>query len=158
MTWVNLDERWKNHFIKLLHEKAKMSRDENTKVAAMIIDIENKVEVSSGWNCLPRGVIHLPERSQRPLKYSYVSHAEISALTNALRLNAAVKGHTMLVTMACCNSCTCAIINSGIFEVVSPEIDYDQTSCGDTYQHSLTMMQESGVLWTFDNNVKIVVE
>ena len=154
MTWKSLSDKWKQYFIDQLHRTASMSEDANTKVAAMIINTEDKVVVSVGYNCLPRGVKHSQERSSRNMKYSYTSHAEVSCLTNALRLNVAVKGLTMLVNLGCCPSCTCSIINSGIKEVVTPELDYEHTSCGEVYQHSVAMMQEAGVNWIFDNNLR----
>ena len=154
MTWNSLSDKWQQYFIDQLHRTASMSEDANTKVAAMIINTEDKVVVSVGYNCLPRGVKHSQERSSRNMKYSYTSHAEVSCLTNALRLNVAVKGLTMLVNLGCCPSCTCSIINSGIKEVVTPELDYEHISCGDVYQHSVAMMQEAGVNWVFDNNLR----
>ena len=157
MTWNSLSDKWQQYFIDQLHRTASMSEDANTKVAAMIIDTEDKVVVSVGYNCLPRGVKHLQERSERQKKYYFTSHAEVSCLTNALRLNVAVKGLTMLVNLGCCPSCTCSIINSGIKEVVTPELDYEHISCGDVYQHSVAMMQESGVNWVFDNNLRVVM-
>lgn len=153
MAWNDLNDKWQQYFIDQLHRTQEMSEDANTKVAAMIIDTEDKVVVSVGYNCLPRGVKHISERSQRPMKYDYVSHAEVSCLTNALRLNVAVKGLTMLVSLGCCPSCTCALINSGIKEVVTPPLDYNQTSCGDKYQHSEVMMKEAGVEWVFDERL-----
>ena len=157
MTWNSLSDKWQQYFIDQLHRTASMSEDANTKVAAMIIDTEDKVVVSVGYNCLPRGVKHSQERSERPKKYYFTSHAEVSCLTNALRLNVAVKGLTMLVNLGCCPSCTCSIINSGIKEVVTPELDYEHISCGDVYQHSVAMMQEAGVNWVFDNNLRVVM-
>ena len=155
MSWNSLSGKWQQYFIDQLHRTTSMSEDANTKVAAMIIDTEDKVVVSVGYNCLPRGVKHSQERSERPKKYYYISHAEVSCLTNALRLNVAVKGLTMLVNLGCCPSCTCSIINSGIKEVVTPELDYEHISCGDVYQHSVAMMQEAGVNWVFDNNLRV---
>lgn len=156
MSWTDLSERWKNHFTEILHSTASMSRDENTKVGALIIDTKNKVVVSSGWNDLPRGVLEKVGRNSRPDKYFYTSHAEVSCLTNALRLNTIVSGHTMLVTLGCCPQCTCSVINSGIKEVVTPNLDYSHSSCGEVYKHSEVMMKEAGVLWLFDKNLEVL--
>lgn len=156
MSWNDLSTKWQDYFIDTLKRTAELSEDENTKVSAMVIDTNSKVVVSVGYNCMPRGVLHKKERSQRPLKYVYTSHAEVSCLTNALRLNVAVKGLTMLVTLGCCPQCTCAIINSGIGEVITPTLDYNHTSCGKDYKHSLEMMLESGVSWVFDNRLMVI--
>ena len=154
MSWNNLSERWKNYFRQQLWLAQSMSKDANTKVGALIIDTESKVVVASGWNCLPRNVLHTPERSERPLKYLYTSHAEQSCLMNALRLGVRVNGLTMLCTLASCSQCTASIINSGIGELVTPTPCLDHVSCGEQYPHSVAMLEESGVQWIYDNNLE----
>ena len=128
-----------------------MSKDANTQVGSIIIDTKQKVVVSSGWNDLPRGVTHTPERNARPLKYKFTSHAEQSCLTNALRLNANVQDCTMLVTLACCCQCACSVVNSGLAELVTPEPDLLHPTYGDEFQHSKEIMQEGGVNWVYDD-------
>lgn len=155
MSWNDLDNRWKQYFIDILHTTANMSKDENTKVGALIVDTENKVVVSSGWNDLPRGLEHTKERNARPLKYIYTSHAELSCLTNALRLKADVVGKTLLVTLGACPQCCASVVNSGIFEIVTPDLDYDHISCGSLYEHSKNIITEGGVNWIFDERVKM---
>lgn len=153
MSWNNLSERWKEYFRKQLWLAQSMSKDANTKVGALIIDTESNVVVASGWNCLPRNVLHTPERSERPLKYLYTSHAEQSCLTNALRLGVRVNGLTMLCTLASCAQCSASIINSGIGELVTPTPCLDHVSCGQQYQHSIAMLEESGVQLVYDNSL-----
>lgn len=158
MAWNDLSPRWQEYFIKQLHTTAEMSKDANTQVGCLIIDTVNKVVVSSGWNCLPRGVIHTPERSSRPLKYTYTSHAEMSCLTNALRLRSDVVGHTMLVTLACCPTCACSVINSGLAEVVSPAPDFSRATYGEDFKHTLQMFSESSVTWIFCEDLHLAKE
>lgn len=153
MSWNDLDNRWKQYFIDILHTTANMSKDENTKVGSLIIDTERKVVVSSSWNDLPRGVKHNSERNSRPLKYLYTLHAEQGCLINALRLNVDVNNLTMLTTLGCCPQCSCSIVNSGIKEVVTPALDYNHISCGELYQHSELILREGGVIWSFDNSL-----
>lgn len=155
MSWKDLSPRWKRYFTEILHTTATMSKDANTKVGALIIDTENKVVVSSGWNDLPRGVKHTPERNARPLKYTYTSHAEMSCLTNALRLRADVVGHTMLVTLACCPACAVSVVNSGIAEVVTPEPDFSRVTYGEDFVHTVAILQEGQVKWNFDEALEV---
>ena len=157
MSWNNLSDRWKQYFIDILHTTARMSKDENTKVGALVVDTENKVVVSSGWNDLPRGVKHTQERNSRPLKYVYTSHAESSCLTNALRLRSNVVGKTMLITLGACPQCCSSIVNSGIVEIVTPYLDFKHVSCGDLYEHSKNIISEGGVSWIFDNKLKLPI-
>lgn len=156
MSWNNLSERWKQYFINQLHTSAKMSKDENTKVGALIIDTHSKVVVSSGWNDLPRGVKHTQERNSRPLKYLYTSHGERSALDNALRIGANINGLTMLCTLASCPQCSCSIVNSGIVELVTPEPSILHQTYGDVYQHSILILGEGNVNWIYDNSLEII--
>lgn len=155
MSWNDLSDRWKNYFIDILHTTVKMSKDENTKVGALIIDTKNKVVVSSGWNDLPRGVNHTYERNSRPLKYLFTSHAEMNALTNALYLGNSVQGLTMLVTLGACPSCSCSVVNSGITELVTPKLDYNHISCGHLYKHSEEIINEGKVDWIFDDRLNL---
>lgn len=156
MSWINLSKRWKSYFIESLHNTARMSKDEDTKVGALIIDTEFKIIVSSGWNDLPRGVKHTKERNSRPLKYIYTSHAERNCMDNALLLEANVKGKTLICTLGCCPQCCCSIVNSGIKEVVTPPLDFNHTSCGDLYQHSVEILKEAGVKWCFDEKLSVL--
>ena len=153
MSWNNLSDKWKEYFIQHLHLTASMSKDKNTQVGSIIIDTEKKVVVSSGWNDLPRGVKHTEERNSRPLKYLYTVHAEMNCLMNALHLGYSVKGLTMLVTLGCCPSCSCSVIQSGISEIVTPPLDYSHVSCGELYQHSEVLIQEGGISWIFDEKL-----
>lgn len=153
MGWNGLSERWKNYFRQQLWLAQSMSKDANTKVGALIIDTQSKVVVASGWNDLPRGVQHTPERNERPLKYLYTSHAEQSTLTNALRLGHRVNGLTMLCSLACCAQCSASVVNSGIGEVVSPVPNFNRPSYGEEFHHSVAIMKEGGVKWVYDNSL-----
>lgn len=153
MSWNILSERWKDYFRQQLWLAQSMSKDANTKVGALIIDTNSKVVVASGWNDLPRGVVHTPERNERPLKYLYTCHSEQNCLMNALRLGQRVNGLTMLCTLACCSQCSASIVNSGIGEVVTPVPDFNHISCGKQYTHSIAIMDEGGVQWVYDNTL-----
>lgn len=153
MSWNNLSERWKDYFRQQLWIAQSMSKDANTQVGSLIIDTNSKVVVASGWNDLPRGVIHTPERNERPLKYLYTCHSEQNCLMNALRLGQRVNGLTMLCSLACCAQCSASIVNSGIGEVVTPVPDFNHISCGEQYTHSIAIMREGGVQWVYDNSL-----
>lgn len=153
LAWADLSPRFKQYFTDILHASARMSKDTNTQVGSLIIDTKQKVVVSSGWNDLPRGVRHILERNSRPLKYKYTSHAELSCLTNALRLRADVNDCTMLVTLACCCQCGCSVVNSGIGELVTPTPDLLHPTYGDEFIHTINIMQEGGVSWVYDDSL-----
>lgn len=148
-SWNDLSDRWKTYFIQELKLAQSMSKDEDTKVGAILINLENKVVVSKGWNDCARGVKNTKERNSRPLKYLFTSHAERSCLDNALRLNVDISNCIMLTSLACCPQCTASIINCGIKEVVTPEPDFNHISCGESYKYSIEMFSEAGVQWVY---------
>lgn len=138
--------KWVQHFKETAYHKATMSKDTNTRVGAVIFDEENGVEVSSGWNCLPRGVKHTEERNSAPLKYALTSHAEISAITNAARMGRATLGQSIVVTMFPCSLCAAALINAGIKTVYSPKPDFNHAKYGEGMKLSVDMFQEAGII------------
>lgn len=130
---------------------ASMSRDPITKVGAVIFSEDDWVEISAGYNCLARGVLHLPERHERPAKYLFTPHAEVNAITNAARLGRATKGASMLVTMFPCACCASQIINAGVKTVYTPIPDKDHHMYKDHHEAALAQFRESGVgLWFLD--------
>lgn len=141
----SLSDRWKNYFIKSLLLTRDLSKDNETGVGALIIDVENKVIISSGFNGLPRGVKDLDNRLTRPDKYMYTIHAEINAILTAQSLGRDIKGKTMITTLAPCCACSSVICQSGISEIISPKFDFSHISCGSGYKASLEMLKESGV-------------
>lgn len=138
-------KRWLQEFMNLAESRAQMSRDDNTKVGAVIFSEEDYVEISIGYNCLARGVTHKPERSQRPLKYLYTSHAEASAISSAARLGRSTKGASMVVTMFPCCSCCVQIINAGIKKLYTPRPDMSHYKYAEEFEHSVQQFKEAGV-------------
>ena len=45
--------------------------------------------------------------------------------------------------------------NSGVYELVTPNLDFEHISCGEHYQYSLDMAKESGIIWNFDDRLKL---
>lgn len=153
MSWRSLDDRWKEYFIKALDLVTSMSRDADTQVGSLIIDTKNKVILSQGYNDLPRGVIHNPERNARPLKYKCTVHAEQNALYNALYTGVMVKGHTMLCNLYSCSTCAGGVIQSGIAELVCPEPDWEYPSLKDDFPVTRMMYNEANVNVVFDRRL-----
>jgi len=138
--------KWVQHFKESAEHIATRSKDANTKVGAVIFDELHGVEVSSGWNCLPRGVHHTVERNSAPLKYELTSHAEISALANSARMGRATYGKSIVVTMFPCSLCAAALINAGIKTVYAPAPDLSHIKYGEGMKLSLQMFEEAGIV------------
>ena len=140
-----MNRKWLEYFKAEAVNAASMSKDDRTKVGAVIFDEDDKVSVSSGWNDLPRGVLHREGRNSAPLKYKMTSHAEISAIANAARMGRATKDKSLYVTMFPCSLCAAAIINAGISKVYSPKPDFDHQKYGEDFKISLEMFTEASV-------------
>ena len=151
-----MNARWLQYFYDGAARAALMSRDANTQVGACIFDEEEKIEVACGWNDLPRGVKHIDDRNERPLKYKMTSHAEISAIANAARTGRSTLNKSLIVTLAPCSQCACAIINSGITKVYSPRPKSGYDRWVQEFEVSRVMFEEAGVEfnWLEDNNVQ----
>jgi dCMP deaminase len=65
---------------------AKKSKDQSTKVGAVIYNDRETSPISFGYNGMPRGLQDdHPERNERPEKYSWFEHAERNAIYNVAR-------------------------------------------------------------------------
>lgn len=110
-----------------LSQAQEFSKDNSTKVAAMIIGRHSHEMRASGYNGMPRGCNdNLASRQERPEKYFWYEHAERNAIYNAARVGTQLAGSLLLVTMYPCMDCARAIVQSGIEEVVtiSPPQDF----------------------------------
>lgn len=126
-------------------KNASMSKDADTKVGAVIFSEKYGVEVSSGWNCLARGVKHVDGRNSRPLKYKYTTHAEMNAVANAALLGRSTGGMSLMVNLYPCTTCANMIVNAGIKKVYCPAPDYEHKQYGEDFKISETIFKEAGV-------------
>ncbi len=111
----------------LAEDYAQNSEDPNTKVGACIMDHNFQI-ISKGCNCAPIEWQNIPwERDVDRLgvyntKYSYVFHAEMNAIFNALLLsNEPLNGKIMYVTLFPCSNCAKLIVKSKIGMVIYKE-------------------------------------
>lgn len=109
--------------IGLAQHVATWSKDESTKVGAVVVNDRGTV-LSMGYNGFARGVNDdLPERKERPLKYSYTPHAEANAIYNAAAEGVSLRGASIYVTLCPCSGCANAIVQAGIVKAYAPKID-----------------------------------
>lgn len=112
---------WNEKFMGLAKHIATWSKDESTKVGAVITD--NHRIISVGYNGLPNGAKDDVEaRKQRPLKYKWAEHGERNAIYNAARVGTSTEGAIMYVNYFPCTDCARAIIQSGIKMVIFEKI------------------------------------
>ncbi len=43
----------------------------------------------------------------------------------------------------------------GYLVSLTPNLDFEHISCGEHYQYSLDMAKESGIIWNFDDRLKL---
>lgn len=143
--WV---EDWDQHYMTEAYNKAMKSKDDSTKLGAVIVGPDNE-PVSNGYNNFPRNLDdNVKERYERPLKYKYMEHAERNAIYNAARHGVALKGTRLYVPQRPCSDCARGIIQSGIVEVIyHKEWPGNSTDAPwfDDQEIGLEMFQECGV-------------
>lgn len=119
-TYVNtrLTEGWDHFFLSQAFFVSGKSKDPSTQCGCVVASTAGDV-LSFGWNDLPRGVRHTPERHQRPAKYLWTEHAERNAIYNAGRKGVPLLDATIFVTRMPCPDCARAIIQVGVSKLVS---------------------------------------
>ena len=107
-------------------------------------------EFISSANFFPRGVKESQERWTRPLKYSFVEHAERNVIYLAARKGFRTEGATMYCTWAACADCARAIIQAGVTEVIEHDslLHKEQVSWQDSINIAKKMFEEAGVRFT----------
>lgn len=110
--------KWEERFLALAEETAGWSKDESTKVGAVLVD-SDKIVRCVGYNGIPRKVRDdIQRRYTRPEKYMWFNHAEMNLLSNCARIGVRTEGCTLYVTHHPCAACARSIIQSGIERVV----------------------------------------
>lgn len=150
-----MSDRWHDHFLTLAVEHARMSKDPNTRVGAVIVGPDREV-VSTGFNGFPRGIGDTPERlNDRDEKLRLVIHAELNAIINAARVGVSVKGCTLYLAATDnsgmvwggppCTRCTVHVIQSGIKAIVSRPIKAVPSRWHDDLAAARKLLEEAGV-------------
>lgn len=136
-------DKWDRRFLNLAQHISSWSKDQSTKVGAVVVDDDRRV-VSMGYNGIPMGLDdELPHRHERPAKYAYFEHAERNAIYTAARNGVSLKGCTIYLCWFPCDDCTRAIIQSGIKKVVCTKPEPEHDRWGDKFKVSLEMLEES---------------
>lgn len=141
-----LSDKWSSRLLKLAKDVASWSKDESTKVGAVITTL-NGSPVSWGFNGMPRGIDDtVTERAHRPAKYKWMCHAERNAMDLSPQTD--LTDCVMFVTLSPCTNCAQSIIQRGIKTVV---VDSDHTAdkAPERWQEdmkvAIDMLQEAGV-------------
>ena len=156
---------WDTYFITMSFFVAMKSKDQSSKVGAVIVGPDNEIR-STGYNGLPRGVqdntdMH-PERHQRPTKYFYYEHGERNAIYNAARMGTKLAGCKIYTPGTPCADCARGIIQSGITEVITygPWDDTeDREKWQESSKHTKIMLEDSNVhLREYSGSIQSIIK
>lgn len=145
---------WETYFFDIISSLKAKSKDPSTKVGCVISSKDNDT-VATGFNGFPRGVEDsidiVPDRYERPKKYSYIEHAERNAIYSAAKRGISLDGCKLFLEWYPCCECMRAIIQSGIKEVVinGDSKDFNNEELikrwKDSVEISLVMAKEAGI-------------
>lgn len=108
---------WPVKFFRNVYDIASKSRDNRTKIAAVIVK-DNHI-IAEGYNGFPVGVNDfIEERYSKPLKYSFFEHGERNAIYDCARRGVSACGGILYTQGKPCSDCCRGIIQAGIKEVV----------------------------------------
>lgn len=133
------NKKWAGRLLKMAKDVASWSKDESTKVGAVITTADG-TPVSWGFNGMPMGIDDtVPERHERPYKYKWMAHAERNAMDLAPRGD--LNGCVMFVTFSPCSNCAQSIIQRKIKTLVIDE-NYIAEKMPERWQEDVLVAQE----------------
>lgn len=140
------NKKWAGRLLKMAKDIAFWSKDESTKVGAVITTYKGG-PVSWGFNGMPMGINDdVPKRHERPYKYKWMAHAERNAMDLASKAD--LSDCVMFVTFSPCSDCAQSIIQRGIKTIVVDE-KYTADKMPERWQEDMVvaveMLEEAGV-------------
>lgn len=140
---------YKVELTKVARYAAHFSPDPSSQNAAVLVP-EGAWEPSiltASVNEFPQRVRYSDERWERPIKYSYIEHAERNAIYFAARYGVKTRWSTMICLWAACPDCARAIIQADILRLVTlrPTEDGAHSGWDDGIKLAMDMLHESGV-------------
>lgn len=149
-----VSQRWRQYFLRLCLEHARMSKDPNTQVGALIVDGDMNI-LTSGFNGFPRGIFDTRDRlNDRDRKLGLVLHAEINCLMQAARTGVKVKSATLFLVATDatgqvwggppCSRCALHLIQAGVRWIIAPP-QKQNSKWKDDIDYSRHLLIEAGV-------------
>jgi len=136
----NID--WDQYFLGMAKYVSQRGTCPTKKVGAVLVDPETRSVLSVGYNGAPRGTSHCGEDcSRREIGVNSKSckaiHAEMNAILNSAFNGVKVRGAMCYITISPCLSCSRALIQSGVTEVVA--------AGKSPYDKAFDLLKEAGV-------------
>ena len=150
----NWDQRW----IDLCKLVSTWSKDRSRQVGAVIVDNRNTV-VSLGWNGFPRGINDdIESRHTRPQKYLWTEHAERNAIYNACSKGLSLLDTSIYLLWYPCADCARAIIQSGIYNVICVEPDWNDPTYKADFAVVRFMLEEADINVRYLNGIEAPIQ
>ena len=116
-------------FLKEADFKAKLfSKDTKRKVGCIILENESLIQLSCGYNGLPRKLKETKKRWLKENKDYYVIHAETNAIIQASRTTTNIKNSIMVCNRFPCHNCCMNLIQDGIKLLITVEPEWNNLS------------------------------
>jgi dCMP deaminase len=132
--------KWRDRFLEMTTLIGSWSKDDSTKVGAVITDAKNRV-ISIGFNGFPHGV--KDGETDRSERLRRTCHAEVNAILFAKQ---DLDGYSLYVSHPPCSQCTAKLIQAGIKTVHYYEGRHDFIErWKEDLDSSEAMMTEAGV-------------
>lgn len=143
---------WDDWCMEIAETYAKKSKDESTKLGAVIMaPAPGRQLLSAGYNSFPRGIVDtVPKRQLRPEKYKWFVHAEANAVYNAARTGVSLLEGILYCRWLPCHICAMAIIQSGVSEIVVSSFSVPERWRGDM-GIAIQMLMEASVYIRLSN-------
>lgn len=117
-----------------------------------VVFVKDGSIISSAANRTVVGSKSLPERRERPLKYTFIEHAERVAIYGACRLGTSLVGSTAYLPWFPCAECSRALVEVGIYRAVVVEPDWSEERY--QFRNSEAILLEAGVQITFFKEIE----
>lgn len=145
--------RWDQYFVDLAIRNARMSKDPNRGVGAVLV--RDRAIISTGYNGFPRGVADDVRLHDKQTKLPLIVHAEMNAILNAAREGLSTLGATLYIAALDkdtdfvwggppCMNCAKHVIQAGIREVVYLPMKVDTSWAVELWQ-AADRLVEAGV-------------
>lgn len=141
-------------YLDVARSYAMLSEDKAHRISAIAFDDKYNI-IGTGYNGLPRGVKHLPERLDKPLKGDFTAHAEENLVSQAAYRGQSLKDSTVMVTSRFpCAPCARKLIQSGVKRVLAPyPVDGNYL---ESNRIARTMFEEANVAIHMDDRLSSV--
>lgn len=100
------------------------SQDKHTQIGCVLVSPHEGV-VTYATNTFTRGMVVTDEMQERPVKYSYIEHAERNAIYRCALKGYSTAGLVMYCPWWCCDECARGIVQSGITNFVGHHLMYE---------------------------------